>query len=269
MRSLAVVGVDSPVGAAAMVHFDGTAEVRGVRLEEESAVADLCRTCTDVLVCGDASMSSWDDQSGQLQRDQRLLPKYVRLAADAGVRLNYISSDAVFDGPWVFHDEDSQAFSESAASRRLRSIEQCVLQSPRNLVIRTNALSGFSGAWLDQLQRSFDQQTPQRLPANQFTTPLAASRLVLLLDHILMTPASGVVHLAGSERLSAWGFAMAMARAASVSALSLLPVISDVPCERSLRCTRARHEFLLRMPTLSQTIAELTGENGQPTRRAA
>ena len=268
MRSLAVVGVETPVGAAAMVHFDGTAEVVGVRLEEVAAVGDLCQTCTDIIVCGDASLSSWDEQFGQLSRDARLLARYVRMAAEAGVRLVYISSDAVFDGPWVFHDDDSSAFSASRCSRQLQSLEACVLKVPQNLVIRTNALSDVPGAWLDQLTQSFRQQTAQHLNARQFATPLAASRLALLLDHILMTAASGVVHVAGAERLSPWLFGQELARVSSASFQSVLPLNGQQPCERSLRCTRARREFRLRMPTLSQTITELTVDSSV-VRRAA
>lgn len=269
MRSLAIVGVDSPVGAAAMVHFDGTAEVRGVRLDETSAVSELCQTCTDILVCGDASMSSWDDRFGDLQRDLRLLPACVRLAAKADVRLTWISSDAVFGGPWVFHDEDSHDFSRSRYARQLRSIEECVLKSPRNLVIRTNAISDMSGSWLSELRQSFRRQTPQRVNAGQFATPLTAARVALLLDHILMTPASGVVHLAGAERLSAWSFALELARSESIGSQHVVPAIDAGQCERSLRCTRAQREFRLRMPTLRQTITELTSDAGAAVRRAA
>lgn len=269
MRRLAVAGIDSAVGSAVMVHFDGTAEVSGVRLEEESAVAELCRTCTDIIVCGDASRSSWGDDSEDLTRDMKLLPRYVQLAADADVRLVYISSDAVFGGPWVFHDDDSDGFSDSSYSRQLRQIEQCVLTIPRNLVVRTNALSDVSDSWLDHLRQSFRQQTPQRVSANRFATPLASSRLALLLDHILLTSAAGVVHLAGAERMSAWNFASELARMESASVHCALPSIENPPCEQSLRCTRARQEFLLRMPTLNQTIEELVGGSASGRLRAA
>lgn len=269
MRRLAVAGIDSAVGSAVMVHFDGTAEVRGVRLEEEAAVAELCQTCTDIIVCGDASRSSWGDDSEDLTRDTKLLPRYVQLAAEADVRLVYISSDAVFGGPWVFHDDDSDGFSSSRYSRQLRQVELRVLSVSRNLVVRTNALSDVSGSWLDHLRQSFRQQTPQRVSANQFATPLTSSRLALLLDHVLLTSAAGVIHLAGAERMSAWNFAAELATAESASIQCALPSIENPPCEQSLRCTRARQEFRLRMPTLSQTINELTGGNASGHLRAA
>lgn len=252
-----------------MVHFDSTAQVHGVRLEEVSAVAELSQTCSEIVVCGGASMSSWDDRAADLKRDLRLLPKLVRLADEAEVRLTCITSDAVFAGPWVFHDEESRAYSHSPHARRLRSIEDCVLKSSRNLVVRTNALSNVSGSWLSQLRQSFRQQAPRRINAGQFATPLAAGRVALLLDHILMTPASGIVHLAGAERLNAWSFALELARAESVAIQNVVPSTRTVHCERSLRCTRAKREFKLRMPTLSQTVAELTADTNVAVRRAA
>ena len=269
MRRLAVVGVDSSVGSAAMVHFDGTSEVNGVRLAEQATVADLCHRCTDIVICGDASLSSWDDGFGDLTQDCELVPGYSELAAKAGVRLVYISSDAIFGGPWVFHDDDNSQFRDSGIPRQLQSVEQSVLLFPQNLVIRTNAISDVSGSWLNQLRQSFRRQIPQRLIANQYATPLSAGRLALLLDHVLQTPAGGIVHLAGAERMSPWNFATQLARAESVSSHCVLPSIDHEPREQSLRCTRARQEFQLRMPTLSQTITELTTGSVTDSRRVA
>ncbi|MCH2201167.1 MAG: sugar nucleotide-binding protein [Fuerstiella sp.] len=258
MKRLAVVGVDTSVGSAAMVYFDGTREVSGVRLCEQTAVSDLCSRSADVVVFGDASLSSWDEDFGCFQRDCELIPAYCRMASEAGVRLVYISSDAIFGSPWIFHDDDSQQIRDSPVARQLQSIEQIVLKNPRNLVIRTNAITDVSGSWLNRLRQSFQVQIPQRVVANQFATPLAASRLSFLLDQILQTDAAGVVHLAGAERLSPWNFATQLARAGSVSVQCVYPSMDQEPREQSLRCTRARKEFQLRMPTLSQSIAELT-----------
>ncbi|MCH2210099.1 MAG: sugar nucleotide-binding protein [Fuerstiella sp.] len=258
MKRLAIVGVDTFVGSSAMIYFDGTREVSGVQLTEQTAVSDLCRSCSDMIVCGDASLSSWDEAFGCFQRDRKLIPAYCRMASEAGVRVVYISSDAIFGGPWVFHDDHSPQIRDAPVARQLQSIEQIVLKNSRNLVIRTNAIADVSGSWLNQLRQSFQAKIPQRLLANQFATPLAASRFSLLLDHILQTDAAGVVHLAGAERLSPWNFATQLARAESVSVQCVAPFIAQEPREQSLRCSRARQEFRLRMPTLSQTITELT-----------
>lgn len=258
MRRLAVVGVDTTVGSAAMVHFDGTAEVRGVRLAQQRGVVDLCEACTDIILCGDASTSSWDRRFGSLRRDRDLVPRYCRLVKRTGARLVYISSDAVFGGPWVFHDDDCTHYRRSQIAQQLRSIEQRVLKSSRNLVVRTNALADVSGTWLNQLRQSFRSPVPQRLVANRYATPLAAGRLALLLDHVLQTPAAGIVHLAGAERLSPWSFATEIARAESFNVQCPLPSLDQQPGEQSLRCTRALNELQLRMPTLCQTISELT-----------
>ncbi len=265
MRSLAVVGIDSCVGSAVMMHFDGTGEVSGVRLTEQTAVADLCNTCTDIIVCGNGSLSFWDDGFSDLQRDCSLVPKYCELAEKTGVRLVYISSDAVFGSPWIFHDDDFSKFRDSRISRQLRSIEHGVLMSSRNLVIRTNAISGMKGFWLDGLRASFVGQIPVRLPANQYATPLTTCRLVLLLDHVLQA----FCIWAGAERLSPWKLATQLAREESISTQSVFPSIDQAPAEQSLRCTRARKEFRLHMPTLRQTITELTSELVSGNRQVA
>jgi dTDP-4-dehydrorhamnose reductase len=269
MRRLAIAGVDSVVGAAVMVHFDGTTHVTGVRLDEVDAFEEVCDDVTDLIVCGDAAVSSWDTEINHISQDTLLLPDYVRIATDADVRLIYISSDVIFEGPWVFHDDSNTHFSSSKLTSQIRANEELVLHNPKNLVVRTNAITEGSESFVTRLRDSFEKQIRLELSANQFATPLSASRLAILLDHVLLTPASGVTHVAGAERMSPWTFATHLANSEGADQHLLTPLLSTKPCERSLRCTRARQEFQLRMPTLNQTMQELSHSATQTVRRAA
>lgn len=269
MRRLAIAGVDSAVGAAVMVHFDGTTQVTGVRLDEVDAFEEVCDDVTDLIVCGDAAVSSWDADVDQIAQDTLLLPDFVHIATDADVRVIYISSDSVFEGPWVFHDDSSSHFSSSKLTSEIRAAEELVLHNPKNLVVRTNAITESPESFVAHLRDSFQKRIRLELPANQFATPLAASRLAILLDHVLLTPASGVIHVAGAERLSPWTFATHLACSEGADQHLLTPLLTTPPCERSLRCTRARQEFQLRMPTLSQTMQELRNTAPQTIHRAA
>lgn len=269
MRRLAIAGVDSAVGAAVMVHFDGTTQVTGVRLDEVDVFEEICDDVTDLVICGDAAASSWDTEFDLIRQDTLLLPDYVHIATDADVRVVYISSDVIFEGPWVFHDDTSSHFCSAKLTSEIRAAEELVLHNPKNLVVRTNAMAEGPGSFVARLRDAFQKQIRVNLSANQFATPLAASRLAVLLDHVLLTPASGVIHVAGAERMSPWTFATHLACSEGADQHLLTPLLSTPPHERSLRCTRARQEFQLRMPTLSQTMQELSNTAPQTIRRAA
>ena len=269
MKRLAVIGVETEVGAALLVHFDGAASVTGFRLDEVSAFADVCDELDDVIVCGDASFSTWECSERDGIRDRRFLSHYCRLTSQAGARLVYLSGDTVFDGPWMFHDDDAKPIATGRRSSEIQSCEQLVLKQKSAIVVRTHVITEGLRSVPVLLHDAVKSRRELRLSANNFATPLTSERLSILLGHVLQSDTSGVIHLAGAERVSPWKLAMHLARQHNQTDASLIPVLSSRTIERSLRCTRARHEFGLCMPSLSETLESLQQTTTHHARRAA
>jgi dTDP-4-dehydrorhamnose reductase len=141
-------------------------------------------------------------------------------------RLLFTSTDMVFDGSRPFNREDDPAEPVLAYGRTKRAAEPWVTQIPRGLVARLSLLYGpsrcgrpaFFDREIDALARGDDRA----FFVDEFRTPMyladAAEALTLLLE----SDATGLVHVAGAERMSRHDL---MRRAAEALALegSVLP----------------------------------------------
>jgi len=269
VRRFVVIGADSATGSVLLDRLGRNQDVIGIPLEDADCFAGMCSDVTDAVYCGNAAISSWDPEFGDPDTDLCLLPAYCRVAAGAGVRLIHISTDAVFDGPWIFHDEDSPPSCDSAQSRKLRKLEDCVLNLPCGLVVRTNTLGVSEGTFVNLLRQHLNDAQAWTLPSHLYATPLAAARFARLLEPVLLTDATGILHVAGAERLTPWSFAIRLAATKSHDRTLLRAQPCLQPREQSLRCSRALLEFRLRMPTISQTLDDLNESVALSQRQAA
>ena len=139
METLLVTGVETVTGAniAATLsdrfHVIGVTRRAGLEIEgceirqltafdSDSAVRLLRETRPAwIIECDAAAVSSWDPapremRDGSLVTDARL---WARAAAECDCPLTFVSSDAVFSGPWMFHHEQSSSWcsSEEAEGR--------------------------------------------------------------------------------------------------------------------------------------------------------
>ncbi len=270
MKNIAVVGADTVVGHVVAKELAGTRHIRSFTLRPSSlpgagakgsiGLHDPLATLDGadcIIFCGDASRSSWDSGFGSLATDEKFLPLYAGAAAEVGVPLIFVSSDAVFRGPWVFHEEASDAFDDSDFAQRLRNLEHTVLRTKSNLVVRTNAIgsTGHGDAFLDTIVDAVLNQHGRALDCSTWSTPVAASLFAAMLCECLKHRVSGTLHLSGAERTSPWSFAGHLAVEMGSHRGLFTPARDERHrTERSLRCSRAREHFGLRMPTLNQSL---------------
>jgi dTDP-4-dehydrorhamnose reductase len=169
----------------------------------------------------------------------------------------YVSSDAVFSGPWVFHAEDSQSFDGSGSAREIRQLESQVLALPNGSVVRSNILgtTADSKSYLDQTVDAILSVQSCRLDATAYASPIAAETFGGILSRIIMQQPRGVLHLSGAERTSPWSFASHLA-AVMGSPRNLIQPSAEIQSgtERSLRCSRITSEFGMRLPTMNETL---------------
>ena len=262
MEQVVVVGVDSVAGRAIASQLGTGSTIKEFRSTDisstllKSALADA-----DLLVfCGGASRSSWDAGFGDLTPEEEWL-SIVLDACTPECQIVFVSSDIVFDGPWVFHDDESSAVSADEPASSIRQFESQVAARRNSLVIRTNVLgfagqTGFAGRVVDRLETGECEHVPGR----SYATPIAASEFAELVGQLLNCHATGFINVAGAERTSPWRLGTALASALGHSSDALLPEESSPVVEHSLRCQRLRQEFDLTVPVLRQTIDRLVDE---------
>ncbi len=126
----------------------------------------------------------------------------------ASVPLVFFSTDLVFDGLKGNYLESDPPRPVMVYARTKVEAEQQVGANPRHLVVRTSLNYGTSASG----NRSFNEEMVNawrvgktlRLFTDEFRSPIGASETASAVLGLLSVGATGIVHVAGSERLSRW-----------------------------------------------------------------
>ena len=142
MKTFLIVGVETVVGANLAASWSEQARVIGLsagsgislpgceRANLEQPSAEGIRQClqqtraTHVIFCGAAARSTWESAGKSFANSDAEL--WAAASAQAELHFTMISSDAVFTGPWMFHDETSAALCPSIEATEIRNIESRV-----------------------------------------------------------------------------------------------------------------------------------------------
>ncbi len=280
-----VCGVEGVVGGNLALALAGRGLVHGLSFHQPVAL-EGCTTATCrpydardlrrqvaavsphwIVHCGPLARGSWDLPPDLLpaDREEALCAALAEMADRPGARLTMISTDAVFAGPRMFHDEQSPAASAAPVAVAARRIEQVLSGRPRLLVVRTHAY-GWSPrseepGFAERLWQQLAEGTPCRLDPHSHATPILATDLADLLWLAYRRGMDGLCHAAGAERTSAYRFAVELA---ACFGLPIGPGVTadeeggeaggGVLRETSLATRRARRELERPMPTLREGL---------------
>lgn len=221
-----------------------------------------------IVHCPPLATSSWDgDQiTMDTQQESSIALRLAMAAAARSCPLTVLTSDVVFSGPRMFHDESSTPLASTMLARNCLTMEQ-MLGATQALVIRTHAY-GWSG---DQGAPSFAQQAFEllqrgQLPAldgRRYATPILASDLADLLWHAQHTRLQGLLHLAGAERTSMHRFVRELAACLGVHCPEAKAGNTDRewPEETSLSSRRARRLLSRSTPMLREGLERFVAQS--------
>ncbi len=294
MKRVLVVGVETIAGgnlAATLSHHHrvtGFSQADGVHIAgcdirhavpetAEDIRRELAVTSPDLVVlCGPAAVPLWSlaDQS-EFDRDGlQSAALWARIVAETGAKLIAVSTDAVFHGPWMFHEEDCNGCCESDAAQSIRRMEAQVLKAcPAALVLRTNVF-GWSplpeGGWLETLLDRMAGESRLTVPAANYATPIEASRFAELLIQAWDRGLEGVYHIGGSERVNFVHFAHRLAQEFQLTR----PRFHHMPQsetgfgqgETSLNSGRFRRAVGTALPMLAECLKRLRDQSETGTR---
>ena len=289
MEQLLIAGIDSVVGANLAAHLADKYRVLGISgtvpvsidgcetavtpADDAHAFRQLaaCHRPDRIVVCGAAGDSPWHQSGGRIASQAAIesTRTWTKTASELRVPLTLISSDAVFTGPWMFHDETSASFCPSAQARSLRTLEAEALQEcPQALVVRTHPygwspLSDGPG-WIEGIVAALDSERPGIFDCGPHATPILATDLAEILPRCWEAGLSGVYHIAGAERVNPHRFVCALAQVFDLApprALSLAPAEAAGAAfgqgEASLRTQAVHRAVGLPMPMLVEGLQRL------------
>jgi dTDP-4-dehydrorhamnose reductase len=281
VERLLVTGIDYPLGNNLARALTGRCDVFGVfnryALESPGISTAHCeagdlKTLAGlvhewqpkwILQCGPLAVSSWDTATAENEADDEpdVAAQLATLAAQSGARLTVVSSDVVFCGPRLFHEEGWPALNATPHADRVRDMERAV-EGTDALVVRTHAygwspvpeLAGFAQRAVEALSGG----TAIDADGLRHATPILATDLAELLWRAHELRLHGLYHMAGAERISPWGFVNELAAA--------LGLRCRVPCdttgrsfddthdETSLNSKRARRALEMATPMIREGL---------------
>jgi dTDP-4-dehydrorhamnose reductase len=289
MDRLLVVGTDGIVGAnlAATLcdRFDvlglcgGPAPENGGWPTTDSDLTDPAQVAAHVrqfapqwvVFCGEMSRSSWDGPCGDGLCDVSVASALSREAQAIRARLTVVSTDAVFSGSRIFHDERSPATGPAAAAAL--ALEGAV-DPATTLIVRTNAYGwscgGGRAGFAERLWESFENggveggwhsPSGSEFALSAAATPILATDLALLLARAYELGLTGLYHVGGAERTSFRRFAAELASLAGCShAFELNGPASRPVRETSLISARAQAALGTPLPMLREGLARLVDQ---------
>lgn len=289
MQNLLVVGVETIAGANIAASLAeryrvtthstyGRYDVPNCgALDPEVSAPQATRLCRPdwVIHCGPASRSAWDPATLAFIDDQMVEDAgvWASAASECNAGIAMISSDAVFTGPWLFHDEDSAGLCHSAHAIAVRAAEQACLESHRKgLVIRTNTF-GWSPerqgkGWLEGLLEGIQSRRVVEQDHIRHATPILAHDLADILERACQEKLEGIYHVGGAERFSPLKFAQRLADQFNLPWLSLRregPLAEAArgfgAGECSLQTKKIRKALCVAMPMLSEGLSKLAQQD--------
>jgi len=236
VHKLLVAGIDTVSGANLAAELAGRFDVLGLSLSDPISISG-CRTdvCEQhdaetingwiaserpdwLIVCGPAAHSSWSLNHDEVpgNDDVTAIGHWARAAQSNGCHLTVISSDGVFRGPWMFHEEEAEHYCDSSAARAIRAIESEALDNcERTLIVRTNVY-GWSPVpsapgFIEPVLQALEAGEACRLDCIRHATPILANDLAEILEEAYSKNLLGVYHIPGAERTNPFAFVRQLA----------------------------------------------------------
>lgn len=189
-------------------------------------------------------------------------------AKSLGAKLVHISTDQVFDGTKAFYGEQDPALPINNYGHSKLRAEQSLLETmPQALIVRTNFYGwgpphrrSFSDWILDGLEKGAELT----LFADVFFSPILINQLQDPIISLAGAGASGVFHVAGSERISKYELGLQLAQKFGYSTANIRPISVDDfqfnarrPKDMSLDYGKAEAYLQSRLPTVEEGLEEL------------
>jgi dTDP-4-dehydrorhamnose reductase len=298
-RRVLISGVSGLLGLNAAVQWSDEFEIAGcylyhpvtvphvetVRLDLENgrALRDFMAAFRPDIVLHTAGLTNVDQCEREPSLARRLHVDITRnvaaAAAAARARLVHISTDHIFDGSGRFYLEAAEPKPLNVYAHTKLDAE-AVVESvcPGALIIRTNFLgwgTSIRSSLTDWILRSLAGGAPFDMFTDVFITPILINDLLDCLRDLLYRDIEGVIHVAGSERVSKHDIGVRTARSfgydpAQIRRISVrqFPFVAVRPNDMSLATRRVSELLGKTMPDLDCSLSRLRQlrEIGWPAR---
>jgi len=226
-------------------------------LQDRGALQDLVLELKPRVVVHTAALSDIDfceANPGEAEAVNVEVPlRIAELCRRTGTRLIFFSSDSVFDGrKGRYREADRPEPLNQYARTKVKAEEGIAGILANHVIIRPSLIMGFpvqesGNSFLWRLVQSLRSGTPSAFPASEFRTPVDVITLSRATWEIARSDFTGLLHLAGNDRLSRYDIARRISSALGYPAQLIVDrepkIVSGRalrPADASLDNTRAR-----------------------------
>ena len=293
MNKLVIVGVDSILGGNMAAWLSDRYEVIGLSFGDRIRIAG-CETAQSpghdpavvrnwvaaerpdwLVYCGSWTDSAWNakqDTTRILPAEKQVLP-WVQAARSSGCASTVVSSDAVFTGPWMFHDEASDHCCPTPTAQALRRMEDSIQSaSPETLLVRSHVIgwspSAQSEGFVEQTLSQMYSGRRLNLDCVRHATPILATDLAEILEQAHLAGLTGLHHIGGAERLNPYRLGTLLANTFGcpyTPAAPLEPLTERSTQfgagETSLQSLKIRKALGLALPLISEGLERLHAQS--------
>lgn len=195
----------------------------------------------------------------------------IRLAELAAeIPFVFFSTDLVFDGRCGNYVENDSVNPLNVYAETKADAERAVRRNPRHTIIRTSLNGGCSPTgdrgFNEEMRRAWASGRTLNLFTDEYRSPTAALITARAVWELLAQEASGVFHVAGTERLSRWEIGRLLATRwpelnASIEAGSLRDYTGPARApDTTLNCAKAQARLSFRLPGFTEWLRDNPGE---------
>jgi len=183
-----------------------------------------CAACPDIAPC--------EADPAAARRLNAEVPAFLASACrERGARFVHFSTDQVFDGEGGWYAESDRPAPVHEYGRSKAAGERAVLQAdPGAAVIRIAMVYGRSPSGTrsasEAVVRAIGTNSGLRFFTNEFRTPVLVDDAAAAAVHLAGSGFSGIIHVAGPDRLSRMDFAGAVAARFGLDGRKLIPALS-------------------------------------------
>lgn len=204
-----------------------------IDLTDAASMRKMIETVRPQIIIHNAAMTNVDLCEQQKRRTEQtnikaceLLSKY---SAEIGARIIYISTDLVFDGdappysekdlpnPLSFYGWSKWQGEAALAANN----SNCVIVRPAIMYGPRAILGNSFSEWM---RTSWQTKKMTKLFTDQFRTPIYAGNLAQAILELAEHSFTGIIHLAGSERINRYQFGLLLAQQLNVGKEYIQPV---------------------------------------------
>jgi dTDP-4-dehydrorhamnose reductase len=285
---LLISGISGLLGLNAALQWNDTFEIAGhylshpvvlpgiktsrIDIEDRSLFLESVRLFRPAFILHTAGLTNVDrcqlDPLLARRLNVDLTENVAAAAQDTSARLVHISTDHLFTGQLQFCDEMTQPSPVNVYAQTKLEAEKVVQRlCPNALIVRTNFIgwgSSVRTSLTDWILSSLARGTTLKMFTDVFITPILINDLLNSIVELLKLNVSGILNVAGSERVSKYEVGVRVARCFGYNPEEIRPISVEEfpfaaprPRDMSLSTERASKLLGRPMPGLDASLKGL------------